>query len=257
MAEPQVLVERDGPVAIVTLHRPAVLNALSNEHLGEVVAALESLDQDDEIRVMIVTGGSQVFAAGADLQQLSSSPVATMLISARGALWDRVKRVRKPIVAAVSGYALGAGCELAMSCDLIIASESARFGQPEINVGIMPGAGGTQRLTRAIGKARAMEMVLTGRMMTAYEAERAGLVNRVVPTEVLADEALAVAREIATKPPLSVKLAKEAVLKAFETSLEAGLDYERRSFAGVLATEDAQEGMRAFLEKRKPAYHGK
>src|SRR4051812_11888576 len=233
MAESQVRLERTPPVGVVTLNRPAVLNALSNEHLGEVVAALEQLDQDDEIRAMIVTGGPQVFAAGADLQQLASSPMSSMLFSARGALWDRVKRVHKPLIAAVSGYALGAGCELAMSCDLIVASESARFGQPEINVGIMPGAGGTQRLTRAIGKARAMEMVLTGRMMTGYEAERAGLVNRVVPAEVVLDEALALALEITKKPPLSARLAKEAVLKAFDTSLETGLEYERRSFAAV------------------------
>jgi enoyl-CoA hydratase len=257
MTDPQVLVERNGPIGIVTLHRPKVLNALSNDLLAEVATALETMDQDDAIRVMVVTGGSQVFAAGADLQQMSTAPVATMLISARGAIWDRIRRIRKPTIAAVSGYALGAGCELAMSCDLILASETARFGQPEINVGIMPGAGGTQRLTRAIGKARAMEMVLTGRMMTGYEAERAGLVNRVVPVEVLADEALALANEIAKKPPLSAKLAKEAVLKAFETTLEMGLEYERRSMAAVLATEDAQEGMRAFLEKRAPDYHGR
>jgi enoyl-CoA hydratase len=257
MAEPQVLVERNGAVGTVTLHRPVVLNALSNEHLGEILGALETLDRDDAIRAMIVTGGPQVFAAGADLQQFASTPPSAMLMSVRAEHWDRLKRVRKPLIAAVSGYALGGGCELAMACDLIIASETARFGQPEINVGIMPGAGGTQRLARAIGKARAMEMVLTGRMISAYEAERAGLVNRVVPPEVLADEAMALAREIATKPSLSVKLAKEAVLKAFETTLEAGLEYERRSLAALMATEDAREGMQAFLEKRKPVYHGR
>src|SRR5581483_10396315 len=257
MADAQVLVERDGGVATVTLHRPAVLNALSNELLGEVVGALEALDEDPAIRVAVVTGGSQVFAAGADLQQFADAPVATMVQSARGQLWDRLRRIRQPLVAAVAGYALGGGCELAMSCDLIIAAESARFGQPEINVGIMPGAGGTQRLARAVGKARAMELVLNGRMISAYEAERIGLVNRVVPTEVLADEAGRLAREVAAKPPISVRLAKEAVLQAFETTLTAGLEYERRSLAALLGTDDAREGMRAFLEKRPPRYLGR
>lgn len=243
-------------VGILTLNRPGTLNALSNELLGEAVGGLEQFDGDGAVRVMILTGGSQVFAAGADLKQLAQTTVPSMLLSGRFALWDRLKAVHKPIIAAVSGYALGAGCELAMCCDLIIASETARFGQPEINVGIMPGAGGTQRLARAVGKARAMELVLTGRTLTAYEAERVGLVNRVVPAEVLADEALALAREIAAKPPLSVRLAKESVLKTFETTLEAGLDYERRSLTVLLGTEDAHEGMTAFLEKRRPTYHG-
>ena len=254
--ESLVRTETTDAVGIVTLNRPRSLNALSNELLGEVVAALEGFDRDSGIGVMIVTGGTQVFAAGADLKQLSETSVPGMLLSGRFALWDRLKEVQKPVIAAVSGYALGAGCELAMSCDLIVASETARFGQPEINVGIMPGAGGTQRLTRAVGKSRAMELVLTGRMLTAYEAERVGLVNRVVPPEVLADEALALAREIASKPPLSVRLAKEAVLKTFETTLDAGLDYERRSLTALLGTEDAHEGMMAFLEKRRPTYHG-
>ena len=254
---PLVRIETVDGVGIITLNRPTVLNALSNELLGQAVGALEALDHDETVRVMILTGGPQVFAAGADLRQLSQATVPTMLLSGRFALWDRLKAIRKPIIAAVSGYALGAGCELAMICDLILASESARFGQPEINVGIMPGAGGTQRLTRAVGKARAMVLVLTGRMLTAYEAERVGLVNRVVPVEVLADEALALAREIAAKPPLSVRLAKEAVLKTFETTLEAGLDYERRSLTLLFGTEDAHEGMTAFLEKRRPTYHGR
>jgi enoyl-CoA hydratase len=198
-----------------------------------------------------------VFAAGADLKQLANAAFADMVFAERFTLWDRLKRIRSPLIAAVSGFALGAGCELAMACDLIVASETARFGQPEINVGIMPGAGGTQRLTRAVGKARAMEMVLTGRALSAYEAERVGLVNRVVPVEVLADEALALGQEIAAKPPLSARLAKRAVLESFETTLEAGLEHERRSFAMTFATEDAREGIRAFLEKRAPAYHGR
>jgi enoyl-CoA hydratase len=178
-------------------------------------------------------------------------------MAARAPLWKRVRGLQTPLIAAVSGYALGAGCELAMSCDLVVASETARFGQPEINVGIMPGAGGTQRLTRAVGKARAMELVLTGRTLTAYEAERFGLVNRVVPVEVLADEALSLASEIASKPPISARLAKSAVLKAFETSLEEGLDFERSCLTLVLQTDDAREGMAAFLEKRRPVYHGR
>jgi enoyl-CoA hydratase len=257
MAEPLVLVERDGPVGVTRLNRPSVLNALSNDVLSELAAALEAFDADDEVRVMVVTGGTQVFAAGADLRQFSEADVPTMLLGARFALWDRIRRIHKPLIAAVAGFALGAGSELMMHCDLVVAAESARIGQPEINVGIMPGAGGTQRLTRAVGKVRAMEMVLTGRALTAYEAERAGLVNRVVPSEVLLDETMSLAHEIASKPPLSIRLAKEAVLKAFDTTLDAGLDFERRSFAALFGTEDAKEGMRAFLEKRRPSYQGK
>ncbi len=257
MSESFVTEQRDGAVGTVTINRPSVLNALSNDVLGQVVDALEKLDADGEIRAIVVTGGAQVFAAGADLKQLLEGEARGGFVASRGALWDRIRRVEKPLIAAVSGYALGAGCELAMSCDLIVASESARFGQPEINVGIMPGAGGTQRLTRAVGKARAMELVLTGRMMNAYEAERAGLVNRVVPVELLKDEALGLAREIASKPPISARLAKEAILKAFETTLPEGLEQERQSMAVVLETEDAREGIAAFLEKRLPTYHGR
>jgi enoyl-CoA hydratase len=257
VAEDEVLVARQGGVAVVTLNRPAVLNALANDLLGTLVDTVERLDASSDVRTIIITGGPRVFAAGADLKQLAEAPFGEMAFSVRFTLWDRFKRVRTPLIAAVSGFALGAGCELAMACDLIVASETARFGQPEINVGIMPGAGGTQRLTRAIGKARAMEMVLTGRTLSAYEAEHAGLVNRVVPVEVLADEALALALEIAGKPPISVRLAKRAVLETFEASLEAGLEHERRSFSMTFATEDAHEGMRAFLEKRAPEYHGR
>jgi enoyl-CoA hydratase len=256
MTEPFVTTERDGAVGIVTINRPTTLNALSNDVLGQVVAALEDLDRDDDVRAIIVTGGLKVFAAGADLNQLVAEPGRTF-VQSRATLWSRMRKLQTPLIAAVSGYALGAGCELAMSCDLIVASETARFGQPEINVGIMPGAGGTQRLTRAVGKAKAMELVLTGRMMGAYEAERAGLVNRVVPVEVLADEALALAGELAAKPPISARLARESVLRAFETTLEEGLEHERQSMAAVLETEDAREGIAAFLEKRRPTYHGR
>ena len=257
MAEEQVLVHREGGVGVLTLNRPAVLNALSNDLLGTLLEEIERLDLAPETRAIIVTGGDKVFAAGADLKQLAAAPFSEMAFAPRFKLWDRLRRIHTPLIAAVSGFALGAGCELAMACDLIIAAESARFGQPEINVGIMPGAGGTQRLARAVGKVRAMELVLTGRMLTAHEAERVGLVNRVVPVEVLQAEAVALAQEIATKPPLSVRLAKRAILEAFETSLEAGLEHERRSFAMAFATEDAREGMQAFLEKRKPDYHGR
>src|SRR5437773_1316624 len=256
MAEPFVLTERDEAVGVVTLNRPGALNALSNEVLGQVASALEELDHEDSIRAIVVTGGPQVFAAGADLKQLLDGEARGGFVQTRGSIWDRIRGIGTPLIAAVSGYALGAGCELAMACDLIIASEVARFGQPEINVGIMPGAGGTQRMTRAVGKARAMELVLTGRMMGAYEAERAGLVNRVVPVEVLAEEAMALAREIATKPPISARLAKAAVLKAFDTTLAEGLQHERESMAAVLETEDAREGITAFLEKHRPNYHG-
>jgi enoyl-CoA hydratase len=252
-----VLMQRDDAVGVVTINRPSALNALSNDVLSQVVGALEELDADDDVRAIVVTGGPQVFAAGADLKQLVSGAEKSGFVASRGALWDRIRALQTPLIAAVSGYALGAGCELAMSCDLIVASETARFGQPEINFGIMPGAGGTQRLTRAVGKARAMELVLTGRMMGAYEAERAGLVNRVVPVEVLAEESMVLAREIAAKPPISARLAKAAVLKAFDTTLAEGLQHERESMAAVLATEDAREGITAFLEKRRPIYHGR
>src|SRR5947209_9319640 len=200
-----ILVDRDERVGIVTLNRPNELNALNFQLISELANALEELDRDEEIRCMVITGaGEKAFAAGADIKEMSDkSPIEMMLGGFQ--TWERIRRIHKPLIAAVGGYALGGGCELAMHCDLIVASESARFGQPEINVGIMPGAGGTQRLTRAIGKARAMEMVLTGRPLTAYEAERVGLVNRVVPVEVLMDTALDLAREIAAKPPISVR----------------------------------------------------
>lgn len=261
MAGSQVVTELVDQVAVVSLNRPEALNALSNDLLSDLIAALEGEDRAEQVRAIVVTGGPRVFAAGADLkqllEQLTAAPVPTDFLRDRSALWDRLRAVRKPLIAAVSGYALGAGCELAMACDLIVASESARFGQPEVNLGLLPGAGGTQRMARALGKARAMELVLTGRVFSAYEAERLGLVNRVVPVEVLRDEAIALAREIAAKPPLATRAARAAVLKAFETSLESGLDYERQCLSELLATEDAREGIRAFLEKRPPAYHGR
>ncbi|MGI8477346.1 MAG: enoyl-CoA hydratase-related protein [Thermomicrobiales bacterium] len=248
---------RHGPVALLRLHRPEVRNALSQALLADLVAALEAFDLDPEIRLMVITGDDRAFAAGADIAEMADATAVEMHLRPQRARWERLRRIRKPLVAAVSGFALGGGNELAMVCDLIVASETARFGQPEINLGIIPGAGGTQRLIRAIGKARAMEMVLTGRLMTAREAYAAGLVTKVTPAERYLVEAMRLAQEIATKPPIAVQLAKEALLKAADTTLEAGLDFERRSFTLLFATDDRFEGMRAFLEKRAPVFTGK
>ncbi|MFN8635899.1 MAG: enoyl-CoA hydratase-related protein [Chloroflexota bacterium] len=257
MSYEYVVSERDGPIGLVTLARARQLNALSSGVLGELVDALEAHDGDDEVRVIILTGGPDVFAAGADLKEFSSSTMVDLLAGNRVALFDRVRTIDKPIVAAVSGYALGGGCELAMLCDMIVASETARFGQPEINVGIMPGAGGSQRLTRTIGKAKAMEMVLTGAPIDAATAEQLGLVNKVVPVANLMDEAKALALKIAAKAPLAVRLAKQAVLKAYELPLSEAVDLERKLFYLLFATEDAREGISAFVEKRTPQFHGR
>jgi enoyl-CoA hydratase len=257
MAYEHILAERDGPVGIVTLNRPKQLNALSGPLMEELVAALEELERDSRIRAIILTGGPSVFAAGADLKEFAVQSAVDMLTTSRVALWDRIKALSKPLIAAVSGFALGGGCELAMQCDIIIASETARFGQPEINVGLMPGAGGTQRLTRTLGKFKAMEMVLTGSFIDAWEAERRGLANRVVPPEVLLDEAKRLAFQLAEKPPISLRLAKECVIKAFETTLAEGIDYERKLFYFLFATQDSKEGINAFVEKRKPTYEGR
>jgi enoyl-CoA hydratase len=252
-----ILVSLEPPIAIVQFNRPKVLNALNSKLIAELVDALQSLDRDDSVRCIVLTGNERAFAAGADVSEMAGETAADLLLSERFAAWARIRNVRKPIIAAVSGYALGGGCEIAMTCDMIVASESARFGQPEINLGIIPGAGGTQRLTRAVGKARAMEMVLTGKPITAQEAERFGLVNRVVPVERYLEEARAVAREIAAQPPVAIMLAKEAVNKAFETSLSEGLEFERRNFYLLFATEDQKEGMRAFMEKRRAEWKGR
>ena len=257
MAYEFVISERDGPIGIVTLNRPKQLNALSAVVLSELAAALEAHDADSEVRVIILTGGTEVFAAGADLKEFASRSTADMMTSNRVTLFDRVRGISKPVIAAVSGYALGGGCEVAMLCDMIVASESAKFGQPEISVGLMPGAGGTQRLARTIGKAKAMEMVLTGAPIDAATAERLGLVNRVVPVERLLDEAKDLALKIAAKPPLSVKFTKQAVLKAFELPLSEAVDYERKLFYLLFGTDDAHEGINAFIEKRRPTFQGR
>ena len=257
MSYQNIKVTKEDSIGIVQLNRPSALNALSFELMAELVKALEELDGDQAVRVIILTGSERAFAAGADLKEMSQSGPVDLILGRRFELWDRIRKIAKPIIAAVSGYCLGGGNELAMNCDIIIASQTATFGQPEVNVGIMPGAGGTQRLTRAIGKYRAMEMILTGKSITADEAHRIGLVNRVVPAESLMDEARKVAKEIASKPPISIRAAKEAILKAQDTPLEVGLEFERKSFYTLFATEDAKEGMKAFLEKRKPTFKGK
>jgi enoyl-CoA hydratase len=254
MAYETILVETRGPVGLITLNRPKALNALNTQVIAELNQALAAFEADSEIAVLVLTGSERAFAAGADVKEMEALDFMAAYQSDFIGSWQEVARVRKPIIAAVAGYALGGGCELAMMCDIIIAAENAKFGQPEINLGTIPGAGGTQRLTRAVGKAKAMEMVLTGRMMDAEEAERASLVARVVPTTDLLDEALKLAGTIAEKSQPIVALAKEAVNVAYETSLQEGIRFERRVFYATFASEDRQEGMQAFIEKRTPTF---
>jgi len=251
-----VLVEREDRVAVVRLNRPKQLNALSGELMGALVGALQELDEDKSVRCLVVAGNERAFAAGADINDLATGTPISLYENRRIDAWDGIGAVRTPIVAAVSGFCLGGGCELAMLCDLIVASESAKFGQPEINLGVLPGAGGTQRLTRAVGKAVAMDMILSGRMLSAREALAFGLVARVVAQEAWLTEAVRVAQEIAAKSPISVRLAKEAVDKAFEAPLAVGVEFERRAFYLARASDDATEGLNAFLEKRPPDFHG-
>jgi enoyl-CoA hydratase len=257
MTYESILVEKHGSIGIITLNRPKQLNALSYGLVKETALAMEAFDQDGEVRVMILTGGEKVFAAGADIKEMVDAAPFDEVVQGRLSFRDRINKISKPVIAAVSGYALGGGCELAMSCDIIVASENARFGQPEVNLGTIPGSGGTQRLTRSVGKYRAMGMVLTGEPMNATEAHERGLVNKVVPVELLLDEAKKIAGKIAAKPPLAVKLAKEAIIKSFNAPLDGGLDFERKSFYVLFASEDRKEGMKAFMEKRKPEFKGK
>ncbi len=261
MSEPEsfIVVERqpEQRTALVRFNRPKQLNALNAVVMDQLCAALEELDRDEEVRSIVVTGNERAFAAGADIGEMAEATPVDMLRGNRISQWDRVRRVTKPVIAAVNGWCLGGGCELAMTLDLIVAGEGARFGQPEINIGVIPGAGGTQRLARAIGKARAMEMVLSGEPMGAAEARDRGLVARVVPDELVVEDALALAAQIATKSPIAVRLAKESVNAAYEMSLTEALAHERRLFYLLFATEDQKEGMAAFLEKRTPEFRGR
>lgn len=243
-------------IALVELNRPRELNALNRQMMLELQDALGALDNDPNVRVIILTGNEKSFAAGADIKQMADKGAIDMLKIDQFKTWDQIRKVQKPLVAAVSGFALGGGCELAMICDLIVASETARFGQPEIKIGVMPGAGGTQRLTRAIGKARAMEMVLTGKLLTADEAFNYGLINMVVPVELYLHQALELSGKIAEMSPVAVKLAKESVNKAFDTHLDEGLQFERKNFYLLFASDDQKEGMDAFISKRNPNFKG-
>jgi enoyl-CoA hydratase len=249
-----VVVDRDAPIAVVRLNRPEARNALSDALMDELVATLTELDAQAEIRCIVLAGDERAFAAGADIAELAATTAVELYQAPRVARWDAIRKLSTPLVAAVSGWCLGGGCELAMTCNLIIASDTARFGQPETGLGIIPGAGGTQRLARAVGKALAMDMVLTGRMLTAHEALAAGLVARVVAREAWLDEAVRVAREIAARAPVAQRLARESLDRAFDTGLDSGLDFERKALYLAFASEDAREGLSAFVEKRRPEW---
>jgi enoyl-CoA hydratase len=257
MAESLVLVEREGAVAVVLLNRPEQLNALSDALMDELVSTLEELDRDGSVRAIVLGGSDRAFAAGADIGELARASAIDLYYQRRVERWDAIRGLWTPLVAAVSGYCLGGGCELALSCDLIVASETAQFAQPETGLGIIPGAGGTQRLTRAVGKAVAMDVILSGRRLNADEALQAGIVARVVAKEAWLDEAKRVARHIAEKGPVATRLAKESVDRAYETTLGAGLEAERRALYLSFASEDAKEGLTAFTERRKPEFKGR
>src|SRR5262245_591256 len=257
MGYEHILVDLDPPIAMITLNRPKVLNALSPDVIREVTSALVELDADDAVRAVVLTGGPKVFAAGADIGDMADQTAVDQMRRDQTGRWAPLAGFKKPLIAAVNGYALGGGCEVALMCDLIIAGDTARLGQPEINLGIIPGAGGTQRWPRTAGKQAAMEIMLTGAPVTAQRAYELGIVNRVVPSEMTIEIAKRVARDLAAKPPLALRIAKEAVLKAFETPLSEGIASERKSFYFLFATEDQKEGMHAFLEKRKGVFKGK
>ena len=257
MAYEHILVDVEAPIATVTLNRPKVLNALSPDLIRELTTAMSDLDADDSVRAVVLTGGPKVFAAGADIGDMADQGPVDQLLRDQTGRWAPLAGFKKPLVAAVNGYALGGGCEVALMCDLLVAGETARFGQPEINLGIIPGAGGTQRWPRTAGKHVAMEAMLMGTPITAHRAYELGLVNKVVPTEMTIEIAQRYARQLAEKPPLAVRMAKEAVLRAFDSPLSEGLAAERKSFYFLFATEDQKEGMHAFLEKRKGVFKGR
>jgi enoyl-CoA hydratase len=257
MAYKTILLETKGNVATITLHRPDALNALNEEMMNEVLEAARGLDDDPKIGCLILTGSDKAFAAGADIKDMQPKSYMDIYLGNFLFGWDELSRLRTPMIAAVAGYALGGGCEIAMMCDFIIAADNAKFGQPEITLGVMPGIGGTQRLTRFVGKSKAMDMVLTGRMMAADEAERSGLVSRVVPAADLLTETMEIAKKIAEFSTPSVMMAKEAVNRAYETTLEEGVRFERRVFQSIFATEDQKEGMQAFIDKRTPQFKNK
>ena len=254
---PFVVVEREAPIAIVRLNRPEVRNALNLQVMDELVAALDALDSDEMVRAIVLTGDEKAFAAGADITGFLEATPVTMWREDLTGRWERIRRIQTPLIAAVSGYAMGGGCELAMVCDIVVASENAQFAQPEINLGLIPGAGGTQRLTRVAGKYRAMDLILTGRRFSAQEAREIGLVARVFPAGSWLDDAKALAREIAAKPPLAVRLAIEAIDLVANSTLDAGLEFERKAFYLLFASEDKDEGTRAFVEKRKANFKGR
>ena len=257
MTYEMILNETRGRVVLITLNRPQAMNALNNQLMRELMDALESFDKNDNIGAMVITGNEKAFAAGADIKEMAGQSIQQMMDRDHLAVFGRIHTLQKPTIAAVSGWVLGGGCELALSCDMIVASESAKFGQPEINIGVIPGAGGTQRLTHAVGKAIAMEMILNDRRLTAQEAYQFGMVNHVVAVDRYLEEALKLAEEIASHAPIAIRAAKKMINQAFERTLSDGLAEERREFYNLFATEDQKEGMQAFIEKRKPQWKGK
>jgi len=252
-----ILTERHGHVGLITINRPQAMNALNNLLMRELMDALEAFAKNENVGAMVIAGNEKAFATGADIKEMADKSIQQMRDSDHIAVFGRIRTIQKPVIAAVSGWALGGGCEIALSCDMIVASESARFGQPEINIGVIPGAGGTQRLTRAVGKAIAMEMILNDRKLTAQEAYQFGMVNRVVPVTAYLEEALKLAEEIAARAPIAVRAAKKMINQSFERTLSDGLAEEKQVFYNLFATEDQKEGMKAFTEKRKPEWKGK
>lgn len=252
-----ILIETHSRAGLITLNRPQAMNALNNRLLREVMDALEAFDRDDRIGAMVITGNEKAFAAGADIKEMADKSKGEMMDSDHVAVFGRIRTIQKPVIAAVSGWALGGGCELTLSCDMIVASETAKFGQPEITIGVIPGAGGTQRLTRAVGKAIAMEMILNNRTLNAQEAYQFGLVNRVAPVETYLEEALKLAVEVASRAPLAVRSAKKMINQSYERTLSEGLAEEKQEFYNLFATQDQKEGMRAFIEKRKAEWKGR